>query len=158
MKKIFTILLCLVVITDFAQNKVIFDLKSITKQSVEGEENDTTNLIIPKKTTVLTNPLSKIVEITKLNGTSIGVQFEILKSKLDGSDHLIVGMAMYKKDAGSQKWDLISRDNHWPATDLDGKPGFKGLLISVGGLRLFENGPEYNITYNIFVNREAINL
>src|SRR5258705_9477790 len=105
----FLILIILLIATNsFSQNKITIQLESIVKGNDETGSKDTRNLITPTKVLITANPLSLITELTKFNGYIIGVQFEILKSRLENIEHLIFGLSFFKKKIGEQKWESFS--------------------------------------------------
>ena len=137
--------------TIFSQNKVVFRLQSINHTDTAGEV-DTTNLVQPISLTIIPNPLSRVTELAKLENHVIGVQIEILQSNLQNTRHLVLGLVFYKKKSGNKPWDFLSRSDHLPVLDVDGNLGKKGQLIAGHGIRLTEEGTDFQIFYHLVIN------
>jgi hypothetical protein len=152
MRIFLTLIILLITANSFSQNRVTFQLESIVKENPETESQDTTNLITPKKVLITANPLSPITELTKFNGYIIAVQFEVLKSRLENTEHLIFGLSFFKKKNGEQKWESFSGHGYSPVWDSNGKLGSKGIQIASTDFRLSKDGPDYLLTYQLQIN------
>jgi hypothetical protein len=135
----------------YSQNKIVFQLQAINPTDSLGIDFET-NFVKPKTITLKANPLSVVTDLVEFEGYNLGLQFEILKSKLQNKEHLIVGMSFYKKKKGTQQWDFVLRFDHWPVFDSKGELGSKGILTGSFGFTVVENGREFNLSYELAVN------
>lgn len=152
MKKIIVLIFLLYCAEAKPQNLISFKLDSINKRAQELDSMDGPNLITPKTIVISANPMSNIIQLCSIEDYSIGVQFEILQSKLENTNHLVFGIVFYKKKKGTQKWDNLIGSNYSSVFGSDGKLGFKGLQIASSDFRFIEDGPEYFITYELHIN------
>ncbi len=152
MKSFLTLTILVIATASFSQNKITFQLESIVKENPDTVSRDTTNLITATIIFITANPLSPVTELTKFNGYVIAVQFEILKSRLENTEHLIFGLSFFKKKIGEQKWESFSGHGYSPVWDSNGKLSLKGIQIASTGFRLSEDGPDYTMSYQLQIN------
>jgi hypothetical protein len=152
MNKFLTIILILLCSTCFSQNKVVFQLLTINKFDSLTQDYDTTNLIKPKTTIVLANPTSKILEIARLEGHVIGIQVEVLRSKLQNVEHLILGYIIYKKKIGAVTWETPEGSYYSEVYNQNGQLAISGELSIGSNLRFSSNSTEYSLLFHFKVN------